>query len=100
MKLEMFIIVEYEKRKYEKQNSEYWDSGIIESRKKIMRSRGGASESQGEPFASNTTEIPRSNYEKITVKELINEIKSRNLQAKGISKLKKGQLIDILTNSD
>lgn len=59
-----------------------------------MRTRGSASESQGEPSASNSTEIPSSNYEKITVKKLIEEIKSRNLLVKGISRLKKRQLID------
>ena len=36
----------------------------------------------------------------MTIKELIQNIKSQNLQVKGISKLKKAELIDILMNSD
>ncbi|CAH3041501.1 unnamed protein product [Pocillopora meandrina] len=91
---------EREKRKYEKQNSEYWNSGIVDSRKKRKHSRGGASESQGEPPASNANEVTGTNYEKMTIKELIQNIKSQNLQVKGISKLKKAELIDILMNSD
>lgn len=91
---------EREKRKYEKQNDEYWNSGIVDSRKKRKHSRGGVSESQGEPSASNTSEDTSSNYEKMTIKELIQNIKSQNLQVKGISKLKKAELIDILMNSD
>ena len=91
---------EREKRKYEKQNSEYYNSGIVDSRKKRKHSRGGASESQGKPPASNTSEVTGTNYEKMTIKELIQNIKSQNLQVKGISKLKKAELIDILMNSD
>lgn len=91
---------EREKRKYEKQNKEYWYSGIVDSRKKRKHSRGGASESQGEPPASNTSEVTRTNYEKMTIKELIQNIKSQNLQVKGTSKLKKAELIEILMNSD
>ena len=36
----------------------------------------------------------------MSVKQFVQEIKSRNLKVNGISKLKKGQLIDILKNSD
>lgn len=91
---------EREKRKYEKQNNEYWNSGIVDSRKKRKHSRGGVSESQSEPPASNTSEVTRTNYEKMTIKELIQNITSQNLQVKGISKLKKAEFIDILMNSD
>ena len=52
------------------------------------------------PPASNTSEVTGTNYEKMTIKELIQNIKSQNLQVKGISKLKKAELIDILMNSD
>lgn len=93
---------EREKRKYEKQNNEYWGSGIVESHEKRMHSRDGASASEPESEASvvNTTEVPTTNYEKMTVKQLVQEIKSLNLQVKGISKLKKGQLTVVLKNSD
>ena len=93
---------EREKRKYEKQNNEYRGSGIVESHEKRMHSRDGASASERESEASvvNTTEVPTTNYEKMTVKQLVQEIKSLNLQVKGISKLKKGQLTVVLKNSD
>jgi len=67
-----------------------------------MHSRDGASASEPESEASvvNTTEVPTTNYEKMTVKQLVQEIKSLNLQVKGISKLKKGQLTVVLKNSD
>ena len=67
-----------------------------------MHSRDGASASEPESAASvvNITELPTTNYEKMTVKQLVQEIKSQNLQVNGISKLKKGQLIEVLKNSD
>ena len=78
---------EREMKKYEKQNNDYWNSGIVDLRKKRKHSRGSASESQGEPSASNTSEVTSTNYEKMAIKELIQNIKSQNLQVKGISKL-------------
>ena len=42
---------EREKRKYEKQNN-HWDSGIVESRKKRMHSKDGASAGEPESEAS------------------------------------------------
>ena len=78
---------EREMRKYEKQNNDYWNCGIVDSRKKRKHSRGSVSESQGEPSASNTSEVTSTNYEKMTIKDLIQNIKSQNLQVKGISKL-------------
>ena len=74
--------------------------GLLIQGKKRKHSRGGASESQGEPPASITSEVTGTNYEKMTIKELIQNIKSQNFQVKGISKLKKAELIDILMNSD
>ena len=57
---------EREKRKYDKQNNEHWDSGIVESRKKRMYSRDGASAGEPESEASvvNSAEVPTTNYEK------------------------------------
>ena len=56
---------EREKRKYEKQNN-HWDSGIVESRKKRMHSKDGASAGEPESEASvvNSAEVPTTNYEK------------------------------------
>ena len=60
---------EREKGKYEK-NNEYWCCGIVESHKKRMHSRDGASASEPESEASvvNSAEVPTTNYEKMTVK--------------------------------
>ena len=67
-----------------------------------MHSRDGASASEPESEASvvNSAEVPTTNYEKMTVKQLVQEIKSWNLPVNGKSKLKKDQLIDVLKNSD
>ena len=67
-----------------------------------MHSRDGASASEPESEASvvNSAEVPTTNYEKMTVKQLVQEIKSWNLPVNGKSKLKKGQLIEVLKNSD
>ena len=100
---QVFHQFERGKRKYEKQNNEYWKSGIVESRKKKKtHSRDGASASEPESEASvvNSAKVSTTDYEKKTVKQLVEEIKSRNLQVNGKSKLKKEQLIDVLKNSD
>ena len=100
---QVFHQFERGKRKYEKQNNEYWKSGIVESRKKKKtHSRDGASASEAESEASvvNSAKVSTTDYEKKTVKQLVEEIKSRNLQVNGKSKLKKEQLIDVLKNSD
>ena len=54
------------RKKYEKQNNEPWDSGIVESCKKRMHSRDGASAGEPESEASvvNSAEVPTTNYEK------------------------------------
>ena len=70
--------------------------------KKKTHSRDGASASEPESEASvvNSAKVSTTDYEKKTVKQLVEEIKSRNLQVNGKSKLKKEQLIDVLKNSD
>ena len=93
---------EREKRKYEKQNN-HWDSGIVESRKKRMHSRDGASAGEPESEASvvNSAEVPTIQImKKMTVKQFMQEIKSPNLQVNGKSKLKIGELIEVLKNND
>ena len=69
-----------DKRNYEKRNNEYWDTGIVESRKKRIRSNGGARGSQSEESAVNATEVGTTKYENMTVKQLVQEINSRNLK--------------------
>ena len=81
------------------------NTGVVELLshiKKRMHSRDGASASEPESEASvvNSAEVPTTNYEKMTVKQLVQEIKSWNLPVNGKSKLKKGQLIEVLKNSD
>jgi len=61
---------EREKRNYEKRNNEYWDTGIVESRKKRMRSSGGACGSQSEESAVNATEVGTTKYKNMTVNNL------------------------------
>jgi len=65
-----------------------------------MHSSGGACGSQSEESAVNATEVGTTKHENMTVKQLVQEINSQNLQVKGLSKLKKSQLIDILMNSE
>ena len=81
------------------------NTGVVELLshiKKRKHSRDGASASEPESEASvvNSAEVPTTNYEKMTVKQLVQEIKSWNLPVNGKSKLKKGQLIEVLKNSD
>ena len=66
---------EREKRKYEK------NTGVVELLshiKKRMHSRDDASASEPESEASvvNSAEVPTTNYEKMTVKQLMQEIQS------------------------
>ena len=58
--------VKGKRNKYEKQNNEHLDSGIVESCKKRMHSTDGASAGEPESEASvvNSAEVPTTNYEK------------------------------------
>ena len=94
--------IEREKRKYDKQNNEHWDSGIVESFKKRMHSRDGASAGEPESEASvvNSAEVPTTNYEKNDSQTIHARNQITKLQVNGKSKLKKGQLTEVLKNSD
>ncbi|XP_028418693.1 uncharacterized protein LOC114544180 [Dendronephthya gigantea] len=97
---------ERKKRKYEKQNHDYWEKGIVESQKKRVRSTSKAIELNNEN-SSTVLNAPHTglneeqtiDYKKMTVKQLRQEIKSKHLQVKGLSKLNKNQLIDVLKES-
>ena len=92
---------EREKRKYTKRKEDYWDEGIVETRKKRQRSQVVSTESSGEdPGPSSAT---NDGYEedltKLNVKQLREKIKSKNIQVKGLAKLKKQDLIEVIKNS-
>ena len=90
-----------EKRKYTKTKDDYWDEGIVETRKKRQRSQVVSTEtSGGDPGPSSAT---NDGYEedltKLNVKQLREKIKSKNIQVKGLEKLKKWDLIKVIKNS-
>ena len=90
-----------EKRKYTKTKDDYWDEGIVETRKKRQRSQVVSTEtSGGDPGPSSAT---NDGYEedltKLNVKQLREKIKSKNIQVKGLAKLKKWDLIKVIKNS-
>lgn len=73
---------ERQKRKYEKKNETYWEGGIVENREK--RSREEAKEDNTET----NTDTNSIDFTSMTVKELKQEIKTRNLNNTGLSKMK------------
>ena len=89
---------ERQKRKYEKINETYWTEDIVESRK--TRSRGEPRE-DNQPDSSNETQTNTfsTDYTKMTVNQLKQEIIARNLNNRGISKMKKNELIKLLMTS-
>ena len=92
---------EREKGTYIKWKFEYWEGDINNrSEKRIMLNPAtpvpvdAEDNSSGGPNNSNTL-----NYRKCTVKELITIVKAKALRQKGLSKLKKVQLIALLEGS-
>ena len=90
---------EREKRTYQKRNWAYWDEGIIENRKKRAKAclrdtdnDGGSSSSSMEEEKEDNSD----NFSKMTVKQLRQELKARNRTVKGIKKMVKSKLIEIL----
>ena len=88
---------EREKRKYDKQNKDYWEGGIVASRKKRHRSQVNAMDEEPGP----SDELPEQEEDlgKLNVSQLKERIKSRNIQVKGLTKLKKKELIELLKNA-
>ena len=85
------------KRKYEKQDTEYWETRIVESRKtKINSKKCRTNQIQNEVSLQEQT---ISKYKDMTVKQLKAEIMSQHLKVKGLAKMRKGQLIDILESA-
>jgi hypothetical protein len=87
---------EREKRQYHKRNSAYWENDIIEIRKK--RTKACLREIQINHSASveQRSNSSENKYNKMTVKQLRQEIKSASINVRGLSKLKKIQLVEIL----
>ena len=92
---------EREKRKYTKTKDDYWDDGIVETRKKRQRSQVIATESPDAEAGSSSA--VNDGYEedlnKLSVKDLREKIKSRKIQIKRLAKLKKCELIKVLKNA-
>ena len=85
-----------EKRQYHKRNAAYWENDMIETRKKRKKAclreiqiNHSASVEQGSNSSANK-------YNKMTVKQLRQEIKSASINVRGLAKLKKIQLVEIL----
>lgn len=88
---------ERRKRSYDKQNNDYWGSGIVESRKKRIHSKkGNTSQLQADQLVPEPVTI---NYDNMTVNQLRDEIKRKRLVVKGLAKMKKVQLIILLKSS-
>ena len=84
---------ERRKRSYDKHSNDYWEHGIVDDRKKRISSKRG---NAGQPAELSVPEHDTTSYDNMTVKKLKEQIKSKNIKVKGLAKMKKGQLIDIL----
>ena len=92
---------EREKRKYTKKKNDYWDDGIVETRKKRQRSQAIVTEAPDqEPGPSTAADGGcEGDLNRLSVKELQEKIKSKKIQIKGLAKLKKCELIEVLRNA-
>ena len=88
---------ERSKRKYEKKDEEYWENGIVESRKKrVHSSKNVEVDGSQEPLEEPRDKTDMQEYNNLTVKQLKDEIRLKGLKVKGISKMKKVELIEVL----
>ena len=86
---------EREKRKYIKRKTEYWETDISETRKK--RPRPKVSDNLNDVAATSTSSSSTTvDLNKLTVKELREEINARGLKPKRLSKMNKTQLLSLL----
>lgn len=93
---------ERQKNVYTKRKLEYWSKEINKSRKerRILSDISNSHVFIAEPEEEIDTHVNNSHdYEKFTMKELIALIKEKGLQRKGLSKLRKHQLIALLEES-
>ena len=86
---------EREKATYTKRKLDYWDHDIREIRKQ-RRSEIGASALSQDDTPDPT---PEEDYSHFTLKQLRDIVKEKGLNRKGLSKLKKQELIDLIEKS-
>lgn len=81
-------------RKYDKKDAAYWEDGIIDMRKKRMKASLREPGNNGEPSSNfeESQNIEEAYYKDMTVKTLREAVKSRNIKAKGIARMKKSEL--------
>ena len=88
---------ERSKGRYTKRKLEYWNHGIAETRKQKR------SHLQASPEATHDDEIPvptpEENLNNLSVKQLRQIIKEKGLRPKGLSKLKKKELVELIEKS-
>lgn len=89
---------EHNKRRYEKNEENYWVSGIVDQRKKRAKSSRNHAfdEIQEQESPSSLQSETGPNYKEMTVQQLKDKIKSKGLKVKGVAKMKKCQLIKVL----
>lgn len=90
---------ERKKSQYTKRKLEYWNNGITETRKQRRSTPQISAEISDLMDDDVSLSTPTENLESLTVKQLREIIRERNLKPKGLSKLKKRQLLDIINTS-
>lgn len=90
---------EREKRKYNKNNEEYWEEGIVETRKKRMRSKPTSPAGNDQEPNLQETNTNATNYQIMKVQQLREEVKSRNLNIRGLGRLKRKELLELLNQT-
>lgn len=84
--------------KYTKKEEDYWNDGIVETRKKRQRSHIIVTEAPDQEPGPSTAPC-EDNLNKLSVKELREKIKFTENPKKGLAKLKKCELIKVLRNA-
>ena len=88
---------EREKRTYRKRNSECWEGGIVAKRKQyrpaLLRSELSTDNEEQQNIVN-----PPEDCTKLTVSQLRAAAKEKNPHAKGLSKMRKSELIKFLRN--
>lgn len=84
---------EREARSYVKRKNTYWDEEIKEKRQNKRKSQGNQQSSEADPelHTSQSMSLTEPDFDKMTIKELKNELKQKN--AKGFSQKNKAELI-------
>ena len=86
---------ERQKAQYTKRKLEYWGQGISQARRQRKQEIDNQYSSVT-PEDSMSSSTQAENYSALTIKQLKDIVKNRGLKPKGLSKMKKKQLIDLL----